>query len=107
MVKNMLNTLSTAYADAKILGTIKEFLRDAQGTSDLCQKKTLINRAFKKLQEINDDDNTYILSEIINLSLDIAGNGTILSNNIDRCIGVAIKELRECQTRLDDAIKNV
>ena len=107
MVKNMLGELCNARFDAKVLGTVKELLRDAQGTNDLVIKKDIINKAFRKLYDIKDDDNTYMLSEIISLSLDLAGNGAVLSNNIDRCLAVAIKEVRECETRIENKTKNI
>ena len=107
MVKNNLNELRNAYADAELLGNVKELLRDAQGTNnDLVFKKDTINKAFRKLTLVADDDNTSTLSRIIDLSLEIKGTGAVLNNNINRTLDVAIFELRECLERIETKIKN-
>lgn len=106
MVKNNMNVLRDAYADAKILNGVKELLLDAKGTNDLVFKRDTMNTAFRRLYMVADDDNTSMLSNLINLALEIKGSGPILNNNIDRVIAVAIKELRECLERLNAKIKN-
>ena len=105
MVKNMLPIISSVYADAKTLGTVGELLRDAKGTDNLVEKKDMLNKAYRLLNNIENEDETYILQETINVSLEIVGNGAVLNNNMNRVITLALKTLREVNTAIEKLIK--